>query len=189
MDKVLTSTVKALGNAKNTNLFPIPREAPGDIPRLIAEYDSFRIQVSLERLDIFTAPAMFETDLMLALIKVFIEDFKITIKDLGYVAINFHEIPLDTVIRSIFAKNLHSIPMSELTLNVNSPLELSYKLNNIEQISWGNIEENNERKDGFIITRDINTFPSIKTDYELHEIKEAFALMKTVSQKTIIFSY
>ncbi|WP_169709474.1 hypothetical protein [Deferrisoma camini] len=160
--EILSLSIKELfGHKAQTILIPIPKDEPSEIPRLILQYDKFKINVSKNRLDIFTSEDI--TAIYQKIIYDLFDRLNIKIIRIGFVKTFFLPSKIDDL-KKILNEKLQSISYKEISLRLGIEITCKgFKCNNIEKIDFGQAQkfENGKiiRTEGQIIQRDINTSP------------------------------
>ena len=172
-DKIMTKIVDILGESQSTQLFPIPVEAPGEIPRLMLFYKDYQINVSKNRADLFSSDLKKNKTDFEKILQIIKAQARISYKRVGYVKNLFIDKSIDYFKEAISVESIKRRTLTEATVRVNFTTTVDgYDCNNSEDVSYGFIEkkedENKTRKlSGLIITKDINTLP--EDDYTFDE--------------------
>lgn len=166
---------KGLGESKTTQYIPVPTNAPSEIPRLTLVYDQFSINVSKNRLDLFSRDYNSVKDNVPMISEVLLTDFNLLIERIGLVK-NFFIGGSIEDLKSLLPRekieNIYS-DLKEINIRINSKKTIEgYECNNIENLNVGyvtkkNLEKNEEvRKEGLITVRDINIINKNSLDKE-----------------------
>ena len=155
-----------LGESKNTQIIPVPNNAPGEIPRLILMYENFNINVSKIRLDLHASNFESVKNLISKITSVVIDELKLKITRVGYVNNYFVENDINTLV-SLFNEGQKAKlqDAKELNVRVNKRKTiLANECNVVENISTGFISKreadgSETKKSGLIVMKDINTIP------------------------------
>lgn len=180
---------KKLGNPKSTIYLPSFPELPPDVPRLVLEYDSYKINFSLSRADLFTSSFNEKKnikEITKKLVEVIVEDIKLEIGRVGFVKILFIERGMEELKELLNPARIKKLPeLKELAIRINTPLNiLGYECNNIENLSRGITPE---KKEGIIILRDINTL-SEKIEEYVFSVDKVMEILEEFDKESEKFS-
>ncbi len=187
--EVLSLSIKKIfGSNAQAILIPIPKEEPSEIPRLILQYDKFKINVSKNRLDIFTSESIVE--IYQRIIYELFKEQHIKIIRIGFVRTFF--LPSNIAdLKKLLNQNLQKKSFKEISLRLGVEIKCQgYRCNNIEKIDFGQAQKLEEGKmiktEGQIIQRDINTSAEntdIIPDEKIDQLIQEFI---SLSEKRIV---
>lgn len=183
-----------LGESNVTQILPIPKDAPSEIPRLILSYNKYSINVSRNRADIFTKDWASCYQTIKDIIEIFIDEINISVNRVGYIKTYFDYKDLDNLKQIIGSEKISKQVLKELKLVLNVPVDLmSYKCNNIEGLEYVTVIKTNsngveESVNGIIVNRDINTVAEENYAFNNANIYNLIDSMVTCASKNIIYN-
>ena len=160
---------KRIGKPKNKIFPPTFPQLPPEVPRLVLVYDNFKLNFSLNRMDLFTSTNYTEETIEILkekIIPAVIENLSIEIGRIGFIKNFFVEKNIEEI-RQLFNTDMSNKlnRAKEISIKVNlSKNVLGYGCNNIESFRKGEIamekpqEKKKTKKEGLVVQRDINTF-------------------------------
>lgn len=152
-----------LGESKITQHIPVPSDAPSEIPRLVLGYDTFNVNISKNRADLFSKDIETIKSIVGNVSEV-VTDLSIHIGRLGLVKNFFVDGDIENLKNLLLKEKITGKNIKEINIRVNETKTIEeYECNNIERLSSGYVikkeDEKEARKEGIIIARDINTLP------------------------------
>ena len=150
---------------KETQSIPLPSNAPSEIPRLNMNLEGFNISVAKNRLDLFFESNIEKTSTYIEAISNFlIGSSSIQINRVGFVKTFFIEGGFDDLKNNLNTK-FKEEDFKEINIRISKQKSIySYECNNIEHFSNGFFTGKGVtgKKDGIVLTRDINTLLETK---------------------------
>lgn len=183
-----------LGESNVTQLLPIPKDAPSEIPRLMLNYNKYNINVSKNRADIFTKDWASCYPAIKDIIETFIDEINIPVNRIGYIRTYFEDKSLDDLVQIIRSEKISQQRLKELKLMLNVPVELMhFKCNNIEGLEYVTVIKTNsngveESVNGIIVNRDINTVAEENYAFNNNNVYSLIDLMVACAAKNIIYN-
>lgn len=177
------------GSNLNAQIIGIPNNAPSEIPRVVVNSPLVNINLSKNRIDYFSKDRAFITKNEEKIFNV-IEKLSVVIGRVGVVLTYFKEADINEI-KSLFEKSkIVDLNPTEITVRFNEKKVIGGIVSNNSQlyVSGSTNDKNGLRKEGVVITRDIN---SLQEDMSKNEFDKV-ALSKFVSDsideagKTII---
>ncbi len=150
-----------LGESKQTQILPLPNEAPSEIPRLILIYENFNINFSKNRADLFLKDIVIAKDII-PKINNLLNVISLLAGRIGFVKSFFLEGNVSTL-KKLLSKSKIETLVKEISIRINKEKIIEgYKCNNTENISNGSVikkekDGSDVKKEGIIVIRDINT--------------------------------
>lgn len=177
------------GSDLNAQIIGIPNSAPSEIPRVVVNSPLVNINLSKNRIDFFSKDKAFITNNKEKIFNI-IEKLSVVIGRVGVVLTYFKEADIDEI-KSLFEKTkIGDLNPTEITVRFNEKKEIGGIISNNSQLYVSGFANSKEgsRKEGVVITRDIN---SLQEDISKNEFDKDL-LMKFVSdsiteaEKTLI---
>lgn len=149
---------KQFGSDVNTQILGIPNDMPSDIPRLISKSSLVDINLSKSRIDFFYKNKEFFSQNKTKIFAV-VEKLAVEIGRIGVVATYFKEVDVSQIISLLNSSKVNNLKPNEVTIRINDVTEIDgIKTNNSQMYVKGFLSEKDGiKKDGVVITRDINT--------------------------------
>jgi len=201
IEKVSLLFLEKLGQPKEKIFPPTFPSLPPEIPRLILNYDLYRINFSLNRIDIFSSSFDERTkDILKRIGFLIIDDLKLEVGRVGFVKTFFKEKSPEDIKRLLNPKIISKIEsVREIGMRINTRVNiLGYECNNIESIKNGFVnlpreekEKTFEKREGIIIQRDINTLQDKLQEYAFSSKKiiEILDIFNDKSEHFILINY
>lgn len=183
------------GDSKQSTILPLPEDAPSEVPRLTLNFEGYNINVSKNRLDIFSQDKDIIRSKLSVIVKTINDNYKISICRVGFVNTIFVEDKINSVADIIKDEYVKGLNLKEIQIRINNPISLiDYRCNNIESIEYGSIirqtgNEQQEMKTGVIINKDINTSEeeTAKYVFDSNNITALFDEMNNAINKFILY--
>jgi len=155
-----------LGKPVSIAIFPKLQNIEVDIPYLVMDYSTYKVNVSAKRIDFHLNP---EFDLKL--IKDKIDDFLLsfTFNRIGYVRTLYLE-SNNLSLKTLLSENLCSQAFDDISIRTNKKYKFKHLLvNNVQSVSPGIFQppETKELKSGYLLIRDVNNAPIDKIDNQI----------------------
>lgn len=158
LEQVSLDIKKVIGGTPSTTMLPLPPDAPKDIPRLIIEADSMKIEVSLIKISM-----TYKSKEMLASTTENILNSCGSIKNRKFSRIGLihqyfiSEEEIDSL--DVFSKRIKSDEtIIEKSFRIVKETQINDKLSNIvQECRNGSIEKDDSKRPGYICTTDVNT--------------------------------
>lgn len=184
-----------LGESKVTQHIPVPIDAPSEIPRLILGYESFNINVSKNRLDLFVKEIEPTNKRVISIIHdVISTELSLSVGRFGFVKKFFIDGKIEDLKKIIVKEKVEKLNLKEINIRVNEiKLIEGYNCNNIESLSYGFLVkkagDSEVKKEGIILVRDINTLLEElkKNRFEKEKIDELINSFNEESDRFIIY--
>lgn len=183
------------GESKITQHIPIPTDAPSEIPRLILGYENFNLNISKNRLDLFFKDINSVKTVISSICDVLLVELSLSVGRIGFVKNFFIDGNIEDLKQLLVPKKIKKIDLKEINIRANEKKIISdYECNNIENLSNGyvikrEIDGSEKKRDGIIITRDINTVAEkIKENkFEKEEINNLIDIFNKESGAPILY--
>ncbi len=180
-----------LGESKITQHIPVPIDAPSEIPRLILPFEKFNINVSKNRLDLFSKDISLVEDVISNISNVLLSELSIIIGRIGFVKQSF--IDSDTNdLKKLLSKKIAKLNFREINIRVDKRESIGgQECNNIENLSSGyvikkELSGKETKREGIIIVRDVNTLVEELSRKKFTK-EEINALIKVFDEKSNSF--
>lgn len=168
---------------------PIPQDAPSEIPRVSLRYPTFNINISKNRIDLFSDTYENIKDTALKVAGFIVNDFLIQINRVAMVKTFFSESSVADL-KKMLNKELGALESKEITIRINLDAKgKDYQYNNIETTSLGSFAKKDEQnlRNGVLIVRDVNTVPDpAKPNFPIPNIVNLLEEFNAESDKEIL---
>lgn len=184
-----------LGESKITQHLPIPSDAPGEIPRLILSYPTFNLNVAKNRLDLFLKDIKSTKSVISSINDVILKEFSLSVGRVGFVKNSFIDGNIENLKKLLKGEKIEKLDLKETSIRINERKRVAdYDCNNIENLSTGFIvrkeaDGREVKREGIIITRDINTLAKVLNEDKFTEeiINKLIDAFDEESDKLIIY--
>jgi len=182
--------------SKITQYMPIPTDAPSEIPRLVLGYEKFNINVSKNRLDLFSKDFELIKTIVSDISNVLLNTLSLSVGRIGFVKSYFIDGTIENLKKLFIEEKIKKLDLKEVNIRFNEKKNIeNYDCNNIENLSNGymtkkQLDGSDEKKSGIIVTRDINTIAEkIKeTKFSKEQINKLIDAFSKESDKFIVYS-
>jgi hypothetical protein len=148
---------KQFGNDLIVQVLGLPVNTPPEIPRLVVNSENLNINLSKNRIDFFSKEELFVANNLEKIFSILLE-LGVKIGRIGVVKTFFKESTVKEF-EKIFNQSIFSLNFNEVMVRFNEKIIMqSITVNDSHTYSMGSIlEETTGKKDGVVITRDMNT--------------------------------
>ncbi|MDO8657612.1 MAG: hypothetical protein Q7K55_02635 [Candidatus Levybacteria bacterium] len=161
------------GNDLNAQIIGIPNNAPSEIPRVVINSPLVNVNLSKNRIDFFSKDKTFITANQDKIFNV-LEKLSVAVGRVGVVFTYFKEANIEEI-KSLFDKSkISSLNPTEITIRFNEKAKINEIISNNSQLYVSGFanDKNGSKKEGVVVTRDIN---SLQEDINKNEFnKETF---------------
>ena len=178
---------KILGNDAGTQIFTLPPGAPPEVPRLMLNVPGITINFAKNRIDIFSPSYTTNTDTINKVIGVIVNDLKIYVSRVGFVANYFANGEVE-ILKSLFSQEkIQNLNVKEIGFRVNVLSKIGlYDCNNIQNIQNGEIKKGVISKKGLIIQRDINSLQNLQINFDFATVVSFIVSASKETEKLLI---
>ncbi len=159
-----------IGDSDNTQILPIPSDAPSEIPRLILNYKDFFLNISTDRISLVANNYSSIKVIIPKLLSLFIEEKEFVINRIGFIRNDFIETTLESITELIKEDKFPKEKLKEISIRINNELDiLNFSCNNIESLQFSRVIKTDNtgtiERDGILAQRDLNTVA--EKDYKI----------------------
>lgn len=177
------------GNDLNAQIIGIPNNAPSEIPRVVINSPLVNVNLSKNRIDFFSKDKTFITANQDKIFNI-IEKLAVVVGRVGVVFTYFKEANIEEI-KSLFDKSkIPNLNPTEITIRFNEKTKINEIISNNSQLYVSGFanDKNGSKKEGVVITRDINSLQEDINKNEFNkEILKNFVLGSTAeADKTLI---
>jgi len=170
-EEVSLALKKILGNDAGTQIFTLPHGTPPEVPRLMLNVPGITINFAKNRIDIFSQSYTTNSNNINKVIGVMVNDLKISISRVGFVANYFLNGDVETLKNLFSQEKIKNLNIKEVGFRVNVLSKIGlYNCNNIQNIQNGEIKKGITSKNGLVIQRDINSLQNLQINFDFSTI-------------------
>ena len=185
-----------LGESKITQHIPVPVDAPSEIPRLVLGYEKFNINVSKNRLDLFSKDFELIKTIVSDVSDVLLDKLSLSVGRIGFVKNYFIDGTIEDLKKLLPEEKIRRLNLKEINIRINNRKQIEkYECNNIENLSnryivKKEIDGNEVKRAGIIILRDINTLAEKLNEnrFNKEEVNKLINVFNKESNNFIIYS-
>lgn len=186
-EEVSLSLKKILGNDAGTQIFTLPSGTPPEVPRLMLNVPGITINFAKNRIDIFSPSYITNADNINKVIGVMVNNLKIPISRVGFVANYFLNGDVETLKKLFSQEKIKDLNIKEVGFRVNVLSKIGlYECNNIQNIQNGEIKKGITSKNGLIIQRDINSLQNLSVNFDFSKIASFIIDASKETEKLLI---
>ncbi len=177
------------GTDLNAQIIGIPNNAPSEIPRVVINSPLVSINFAKNRIDFFSKDKTFITNNHDKIFNV-IEKLPVVIGRVGVVFRYFKEANIEEM-KSLFDKSkIPNLNPTEIVVRFNEKTKINGVISNNSQLYESGFanDKNGLKKEGIVITRDINSLQEDvnKNEFNKETLKEFVLSATTEAEKTLI---
>ena len=177
------------GNDLNAQIIGIPNNAPSEIPRVVINSPLVNVNLSKNRIDFFSKDKTFITVNQDKIFNI-IEKLAVVVGRVGVVFTYFKEANIEEI-KSLFDKSkISSLNPTEITIRFNEKAKINEIISNNSQLYVSGFvnDKNGSKKEGVVITRDINSLQEDinKNEFNKETLKNFVLGSTTEADKTLI---
>lgn len=163
-----------IGESENTQILPIPNDAPFEIPRLILNYKELFLNVSVDRISIVANTIASLRVIIPKLLALILEEKSCEVNRIGFVRTDFIESTIDKVQELIKKEVFSEKKIKEVSVRINSDLQImEFNCNDIESLQFSKLIKTNNvgtvETEGIVAQRDLNTVAEV--DYKIDSVQ------------------
>jgi hypothetical protein len=177
------------GSDLSAQIIGIPNNAPSEIPRVVINSPLVSVNFAKNRIDFFSKDKAFITNNHDKIFNV-IEKLSIVIGRVGVVFRYFKEANIEEI-KSLFDKSkIPSLTPTEIVVRFNEKTKINEVLSNNSQLYESGFanDKNGLKKEGIVITRDINSLQEDinKNEFDKETLKKFVTSATAEAEKTLI---
>ena len=177
------------GNDLNAQIIGIPNNAPSEIPRVVINSSLVNVNLSKNRIDFFSKDKTFITVNQDKIFNV-LEKLAVAVCRIGVVFTYFKEANIEEI-KSLFDKSkISNLNPTEITIRFNEKAKINEIISNNSQLYVSGFanDKNGSKKEGVVITRDINSLQEDinKNEFNKETLKNFVLGATAEADKTLI---
>lgn len=177
------------GNDLSAQIIGIPNNAPSEIPRVVVNSPLVNINLSKNRIDFFSKDKAFITNNQEKIFNI-IEKLSVVIGRVGVVLTYFKETDIDGI-KSLFDKSkISDLSPTEITVRFNEKMSIGEIASNNSQLYVSGFanDKSGSKKEGVVITRDINSLQEDinKNEFDKQTFSKFVSSATSEAEKTLI---
>lgn len=186
-EEVSLDIKKQFGSDSISQILGLPEDVPSDLPRLIVNKSGFMsINLSKSRIDLFSEERDFFIKNKEKILPI-LNKLSVEIQRVGVVCTYFKELDIDSIKLLLDSSKFSSMEFSEINLRLNDIIDFNtFRVNNIQHYVSGFVtDKDKNKKNGVIITRDINNVVNVeKSNIKIFSEKDIFDFVEFALKKS-----
>ena len=177
------------GDDLNAQIIGIPNNAPSEIPRVVINSPLVSVNLSKNRIDFFSKDKTFITVNQDKIFNI-LEKLAVVVGRVGVVFTYFKEANIEEI-KSLFDKSkISNLNPTEITIRFNEKAKINEIFSNNSQLYVSGFanDKNGSKKEGVVITRDINSLQedTNKNEFNKETLKKFVLSAIAEADKTLI---